>query len=671
VIALLRLSITVSPGRVRNGPLRDDADVALDRERKRERDRFLIRDVDRRLQRVEHVEIQRDPRVFAISAITDEPRLSGALRLEQALDRVSAPQRLRRTAMKLKHVYMIGPKRSETLLDVPQDPIARPIAPREACCRAALREEDDFSATCAERAPERLLAPEIGRRGIEHVHAEIDRASHDLCHARRRGVLETDLGSTEAHWTDESPVRPKRRRDKPASWVDIAIDPTMNEALFLRRAFPPLIGLICTACGADGAPTSIPRETAQIILAPPPAQTSQRVCAPLSPRTPIEIFSDPPPPIEGDLGTFFEALARLARGNASTHVRIAAFGDSNLTMDYPTGHLRRILQTRYADGGHGFVALGQPWSHYQHMDVVHGIVSGWRAYAITTSPVGDGLYGLGGIAVENQWQGSHTMFATAKESAPVGRSASHLGVFYLKRKRGGDFVIEVDRRREVRVSTNATEPALGYHEVQVPLGAHRVDVVSASAAPVRVFGGVLETDTPGVVIDSFGVGAMNSKTLAKSGAGIFKEMLAARRYDLVIFMTGANDVFTMDHVPASLHEIMERIRAVSPNTSILVFTPADRGRHKTFPLTLKVVAQRREIASKEGVAFWNLFEAMGGENSMATFVKRGLAHDDAIHYTSEGGRWIAERFDTALSDAFQRYLSEHPAAGCASLANTD
>jgi hypothetical protein len=189
-------------------------------------------------------------------------------------------------------------------------------------------------------------------------------------------------------------------------------------------------------------------------------------------------------------------------------------------------------------------------------------------------------------------------------------------------------------------------------------------VISRSPEVVRLFGAVLERDAPGVVIDTFGVGSLNTKTMTRYDPRLVAEMLTERRYDLIVHMTGANDLFTMSSVPASFHALIAAERAALPHASILVTTPADRGRGRSFPPTLRVVAQRSRIAESEGTGFWDLHRAMGGRDSMRKFVEAKLAFDDAVHFTDEGGAFVAERLDAALMRGFARYLEAHPDAGC-------
>lgn len=391
-----------------------------------------------------------------------------------------------------------------------------------------------------------------------------------------------------------------------------------------------------------------------------PLERPKALAASSVPLDPPRVPIDHPAALDG----FYRALARLARGGADDHVRIAVFGDSNLTMDFTSGYLRRSLQLRFGDGGHGFVALAKPWSHYRHMDVKHDVLGGWRAYAITTSPTGDGLYGIGGIVAENQWQGARTFVATAAPGAPVGTSAERFFVYSLARPRGGLFDVEIDGKVAARVDTHATEARLEATRVEAEPGPHTLRIKSASPHVVRLFGAALETASPGVVVDSFGVGSLNTKTMAKPNPEVARAMLEARGYHLLVHMTGANDVFTMDAVPEALGRILAVQRSALPDASILLVTPADRGRKKTFPPTLRVVAQRRALAESEGVALWDQFRAMGGEGAMRRFVDEDMAFDDAVHFNERGGAFVGERLAEALLDGYAEYLQAHPEAGC-------
>lgn len=435
-------------------------------------------------------------------------------------------------------------------------------------------------------------------------------------------------------------------------------------------------------CASAHAPqASADLAPASVVPAAPPPEPSPPVepvavapgpaCAPVTvtvPEVPMGEGDHPVPAIVGDqtLGPFFDKVARLMRGEATDHVRIAVYGDSNLTMDYLTGQLRRALQLEHGDAGHGFVALGRPWSHYKHMDVRHGTKGNLTSYACSTTPVVGHVYGISGIAGESTGVGGRAWVGTVGERSPIGQRASRFTVFFEKGEKRGTFAILADGELVKEVNSHAPETSLGVERFELPDGPHEIAVEATDRRRrVRFLGLTMErASKPSFVVDSFGVGSMNTHAQHRQDPAINHEMLKARGYDLVIFATGANDVFSLDTTPKELGELIERHRAALPDAPIILFTPSDRGRDTTFPQTLDVVKQRHVLARDNRVALWDLFEAMGGVNSMGAFKKRGFAIHDHVHMTEQGGAYLADRFRHALWRSLSAYLAAHPQAGC-------
>jgi hypothetical protein len=139
-------------------------------------------------------------------------------------------------------------------------------------------------------------------------------------------------------------------------------------------------GLLCAGCGASDASKPLPPDVpaaplAPVLAAPPPCPAAERWLPAVAqgPADPALVAIDD----AHHLAPFLAKVAALVRGRAADHLRVAVYGDSNLTMDQMTGQMRRTLQGRYGDAGHGFVALGRPWAHYHHMDVEHDCEGGF------------------------------------------------------------------------------------------------------------------------------------------------------------------------------------------------------------------------------------------------------------------------------------------------------
>ncbi len=441
----------------------------------------------------------------------------------------------------------------------------------------------------------------------------------------------------------------------------------------------------CTSGSRPGAPppaekrvaVSATGSTASRLVPPDAPPSAGAPCPPIDAakiRAPVcddSVLTTPIPPIVDDqrsLTTFYEAYAALARDRAKEHVRVGMYGDSNLTMDELTGRMRRQLQGRFGDGGHGYVALAIPWHWYQHQDVHHdGEWKYFKHIATSTDPVGDWHYGMAMIASESKKPGGSVWVATADPGSPIGSTASQFDVFFLKKPGGGEFDLVADGKVLRTVSTKSTKVELGIEHVELPDGPHKLACSVKTTAPVRFFGATLERNEPSIIVDSLGTGALNFVQIAYTKKDTRTPMLQRRGYQLVMFQVGTN-TFMLERHKDDVKRFLAEIRETLPGVSILIMTPPDmmgswNDPHSDRRIVL-VGKQLREIAAETGSAFWDYREAMGGDTSIKTFIKKGLAAGDKIHLKKEGSELMADRFLCAMEKDFRAWLKEHPDAGC-------
>lgn len=371
---------------------------------------------------------------------------------------------------------------------------------------------------------------------------------------------------------------------------------------------------------------------------------------------------------EATLAPLYEKLAALARGKATDHVRIGVYGDSNMTMDYITGAMRRMLQGKFGDAGHGYVALARPWGWYHHMDVRQELKeSAWREIATSTNQVSDGHYGFANIAAESSEPGAWSWVATADEGAPIGTKVDKVDIYYLKRPAGGDFSIKVDGAALKDVSTASPEVAAAFERLDLGDGAHKVECVVKGTGKVRLFGASMERGAPSIVVDSLGTGALNYEQMVRVKDESRVPQLAHRNYDLVVFLIGTN-LFAPAFHEKWMTAVFDSLRQAIPNLPILVLSPPDIELHQdskeSDPRIVKLSVQLKEIAGRHHAAFWDFREAMGGNMSMMRFAKKGLAEWDLVHLKKSGGGMMGERLAHAIFKGFDAYLEAHPNAGC-------
>ena len=68
-----------------------------------------------------------------------------------------------------------------------------------------------------------------------------------------------------------------------------------------------------------------------------------------------------------------------------------------------------------------------------------------------------------------------------------------------------------------------------------------------------------------------------------------------------------------------------------------------------MPGIKNLVRYQQLLAAETHVAFWNMFQAMGGERSMIRMVEEGMANYDYTHINFKGGKYLADLlFETLM-----------------------
>ena len=146
--------------------------------------------------------------------------------------------------------------------------------------------------------------------------------------------------------------------------------------------------------------------------------------------------------------------------------------------------------------------------------------------------------------------------------------------------------------------------------------------------------------------------------------GLLKQQLKDLNVKFIILQFGVNIVpyltsnFTF--YEDQLYAQLERLKSVAPEVSILVVGVSDMSRKEgedyvSYPNIEQIRDAQRRAAFKAGCAFWDLYEAMGGKNSMPSwvFADPPLANKDFTHFTPKGARLVSEMLYKALMTAYE------------------
>jgi len=355
---------------------------------------------------------------------------------------------------------------------------------------------------------------------------------------------------------------------------------------------------------------------------------------------------------------FFHSLELAAKKQGVAYV--LHYGDSPTTADSITADLRQLLQERFGDAGHGFVLIAKPWPWYGHRGVDLK-ASGWKIEAASQNRAKDGIHGLGGVS----FTGTVGSVSRIHMESPHAR----MEVAFERDPAGGTFAVSAGTAELGEVDT-AGAPEPGFREFSLPDGTQDV-TISVKSGVVRLFGVTFSKDGSGVVYDSLGVnGGQIQMVLRYYDKTQWTAQLQHRHPDLVVLNYGTNESGFASYIDTSyakeLREVIARVKAALPGTPILVMSPMDRGEKRsdgsigTVSTIPKIVDIQRSAALETGCAFFNTYQAMGGEGTMARWyaMQPRLVSADFMHPLPQGARRVGVLLNDAISSAFDRYEAQ-------------
>jgi lysophospholipase L1-like esterase len=173
---------------------------------------------------------------------------------------------------------------------------------------------------------------------------------------------------------------------------------------------------------------------------------------------------------------------------------------------------------------------------------------------------------------------------------------------------------------------------------------------------VRVLGAWIE-DNSGVGVDCMSLRGNSGVSHCDLSVEIAAEMNELLPYDLIVIEYGLNALSAgqtdYSYYGRLMTKVVERIRQCYPECDILMLGVGDRGRKsgatvRSMSTTGAMVSAQRKCARECGVMFWDMREAMGGEDAVVSWREKGLVNADYIHLNHKGGGELAKEFVNSL-----------------------
>lgn len=356
-------------------------------------------------------------------------------------------------------------------------------------------------------------------------------------------------------------------------------------------------------------------------------------------------------PDSSAMSRFYDALAGVTK-NRNKAVKIAVLGDSFIESDILTADLREMLQERYGGRGVGFIPFSDAFTNYRA--TVKHTSSGWDTYNIVKNSDGatppKGAYYVSGMVCVPQ-EGAVTRIKGAGTRKNTERFSESKLLFVNK------------ERSRLTVCINDTlarvftpEPSANVQQIVIKGDIKSIDLKVNNVAGFIGYGVVLDDDS-GVRVDNYAVRGNSGLALSRTDFSVNSQIGKILDYDLIVLQYGLNamqaELADYKAYAQRMERIVEYIKRCFPGSSILVMSVGDRsfkdnGRLTTTAAVQGMIEAQRRFARDTQVAFWNTYEAMGGENSMIEFVDKNWASKDYTHITLKGGKYIATQLINSI-----------------------
>ena len=368
---------------------------------------------------------------------------------------------------------------------------------------------------------------------------------------------------------------------------------------------------------------------------------------------------------------FFEALEEASSGGA---LHILHYGDSQIEGDRMTGLLRSRLQSQFGGRGTGLIS---PVPLVTNSSVSQTWSSNWKrftAYGYEDMKTTHNRFGVMGAFGKFLAESADTTEAWIEIAPRSGNSFSRIVFFLANVSAPTDIRLLVED--SVIAATTIMISADPVRE-SLPLGGavgQKVKVVFKSTVSPEVHALSLESGG-GVYADNIAWRGSSGTIFRKMDARDLRSEMQWLNARLVILQFGGNTVPSLTSAQGAkdygnyFKSQIAHVKQLCPQASIVVIGPSDMstsvdGNYQTWPYLEAVRDAMKEAAFAQGCGFWDMFEVMGGRNSMVSWVNSNppYAGPDYTHFTPGGAKRIADLFYKSLMKEFEAWKSARSAS---------
>ena len=355
-----------------------------------------------------------------------------------------------------------------------------------------------------------------------------------------------------------------------------------------------------------------------------------------------------------DTRTYLAGFYAALDSSCNRPVRVVHYGDSQIEEDRITNILREQWQKQYGGGGVGLIPLPQtiPSRTIRQWLSIDGVVQSAQG-----GPKRHLVYGPRKMRLNNGDYGVMGQMALMDSTLLAGSEHIVMNIEAIDKQ-----LKPHNYFNRVRILTDSVTGYILAQDSLSPIPHHQSPIAvidSCERCEIhlqgrgKVYGVSLETDR-GLIVDNIPMRGCSGNIFTKMDSTQLSDFYRETNTRLIILQFGGNMIPQTEnpatisgYVRSTLRQQVRYIRSCAPEASILFIGPSDMstnvdGQMTTYPLVPYMDRLLKKMAAEEHIAYWSMYDAMGGKDSMVRWVEVGLAGSDYVHFTRAGANKIGK-----------------------------
>ena len=372
------------------------------------------------------------------------------------------------------------------------------------------------------------------------------------------------------------------------------------------------------------------------------------------------------------MANFFNSLANIS--NEPKSIRVLHYGDSQIEGDRISDYLRLKLQAQFGGEGPGLISF---------MPVAPSVINKlswsptWDRYTIFTGKdkrVKHNNFGAiahitrfskyNVLSDSTQYKSAWVKMVTSKNGGPKAAGYNKLKLYYG----GSQAKTHVELYENGSLNNSDSLLAGGnfnIKEFNLNQGALLHEFKFKGKDSPDFYGVSLE-GSKGIMVDNMGLRGSSGTFFNQINYGQLKQFYDHLNTKLIILQFGGNALPYIKTPEQTvqfgnyLKSQILTIKRLAPQASILVIGPADMSvkvgtDYETHPQLENLRDAIKKTAFETNCAFFDMYNCMGGKNSMVSWVDLGIGAKDYIHFSSGGARKIAVLLYSSLINDYNSF----------------